>query len=923
MATKNAGVIAPKDCSLSVRQAIQQLSTKVAGLESTPTFTGLTLSGLTASRLLSTDTDKKLESVSNLVSWVAGTTNQVNIANDGDGTITLSLPQNIHTAATPTFARQTLTDTCLIAAGANFLRVTGLQADGTAMTGTLRGAYIDVSNGNTAATGTIRGMELKARTEAPGDTGNDVNVLEGLSISTDSKGHSVTTMRVAEFILDGSTGGTITEAVGLRIANNLQANKATTSYGLQIYRDSFDYTADIDLTAHPKISADGSVIMHFNSAQRSLFLGKGTTHGDIGNHNVFCGYHAGYSNNTTDVIVGNDGCHNVYIGSRAGAGEVLLTGTVTATNGSNAIVGDGTLFESELVVGDIIRTHELQGGYEIATITDDTHLTLTTNFTGTTNPLKPVYRERGDNYGNENIAIGHLTLSLNSTGYENTAVGDNALKMNTTGRDNCAFGNDAMQGIADTPITGIFNCAFGVDTLYIINSGSYDVAVGYQCLYSNTSGSYNTAMGYQALHSLTTANYNVAFGYRALYNDTIGEHNVAIGYEAGYYNDATGGGVKGTRNVYIGRYAGHGTASNSGAYNIYIGSNAGYYNTSGERNFFIGADCGQRNTSGYDNAYLGTFAGQWGTEAKENIAIGRGALYRNIDGNYNVVIGVFAGQGTESNSFSNNTIIGNRAGYSLSTGSSNIFLGKYAGYTQTTLSNLLIIDNQERADVATELSNAIVYGVMAAAPASQTLRINAGLYVHGTAVFNEGSIDADFRIESNANPNMFFLDAGNGRVAIGTGAPASTLSVAGNTSIGYAYRATATPTNGMIIEGNTGIGVTNPHSKLEVNGAISSAQKTCSSSSDAFDVTGVNSVLVNTSGGNVVLGGLSGGVVGQKLVITHHTLGNSVTLEANEAEGTQKFMIVDNSDETLSSYGGWTLVCDGTNWYECNHAKHV
>lgn len=47
MATKNAGVVAPRDCSLSVRQAIQQLSTKVAGLESTPTFAGLTVSSLT------------------------------------------------------------------------------------------------------------------------------------------------------------------------------------------------------------------------------------------------------------------------------------------------------------------------------------------------------------------------------------------------------------------------------------------------------------------------------------------------------------------------------------------------------------------------------------------------------------------------------------------------------------------------------------------------------------------------------------------------------------------------------------------------------------------------------------------------------------------------------------------------------------
>lgn len=177
------------------------------------------------------------------------------VASDSDLTITPAesgiINLNAHVGiGTPTASYPLhLSQTNTAAGGTAFVRVTGLQVDGTAMTGTLHGAYIDVSNGNTAATGTIRAMELKARTEAPGDTGNDVAVLEGLSISADSKGHSVTTvMRAAEFMIDGTTGGTIAEAVGLRIANNLQANKATTSYGLQIYRDSFDYTADIQLS---------------------------------------------------------------------------------------------------------------------------------------------------------------------------------------------------------------------------------------------------------------------------------------------------------------------------------------------------------------------------------------------------------------------------------------------------------------------------------------------------------------------------------------------------------------------------------------------------------------------------------------------------------------------------------------------------
>ncbi len=94
---------------VSVRQAIAKLSTKL-GPVSEPTYAGLTLTGLTASRLLASNADKTLVS-SDLASWVAQTANQVLVADDGDGSITLSTPQNIHTAATPTFAGLTISTT--------------------------------------------------------------------------------------------------------------------------------------------------------------------------------------------------------------------------------------------------------------------------------------------------------------------------------------------------------------------------------------------------------------------------------------------------------------------------------------------------------------------------------------------------------------------------------------------------------------------------------------------------------------------------------------------------------------------------------------------------------------------------------------------------------------------------------------------
>ena len=53
------------------------------------------------------------------------------------------------------------------------------------------------------------------------------------------------------------------------------------------------------------------------------------------------------------------------------------------------------------------------------------------------------------------------------------------------------------------------------------------------------------------------------------------------------------------------------------------------------------------------------------------------------------------------------------------------------------------------------------------------------LEVHGSAVFNEGSTDSDFRVESDGNVNMVFVDASTDRVGIGTNAPSKTLEVSG------------------------------------------------------------------------------------------------------------------------------------------------
>jgi hypothetical protein len=63
---------------------------------------------LTANRLVASDGTGALVSVANLQSWIAGTTSQITVTDDTDGTITLSTPQDIATTSSPTYVNEFL-----------------------------------------------------------------------------------------------------------------------------------------------------------------------------------------------------------------------------------------------------------------------------------------------------------------------------------------------------------------------------------------------------------------------------------------------------------------------------------------------------------------------------------------------------------------------------------------------------------------------------------------------------------------------------------------------------------------------------------------------------------------------------------------------------------------------------------------------
>ena len=130
-----------------------------------------------------------------------------------------------------------------------------------------------------------------------------------------------------------------------------------------------------------------------------------------------------------------------------------------------------------------------------------------------------------------------------------------------------------------------------------------------------------------------------------------------------------------------------------------------------------------------------------GNGVTTNTAYGYDALTSNTSGAYNVGVGF-------------------QAGYSIDSGNFNIFLGRQSGFYQTTLSNLLIIDNQARGSAGspTNSTHSILYGVMAATPASQTLAINA------VTSMPQGSTTGDGTNKTDVSSTGVITMAGTARI---------------------------------------------------------------------------------------------------------------------------------------------------------------
>ena len=126
----------------------------------------------------------------------------------------------------------------------------------------------------------------------------------------------------------------------------------------------------------------------------------------------------------------------------------------------------------------------------------------------------------------------------------------------------------------------------------------------------------------------------------------------------------------------------------------------------------------------------------------------------------------------------------------------------------------------------------------------ERMRLNGGV------VFNEGSVDADFRVESNGDANMLYVDGGNNRVGIGTSTPAATLHV--DASGGGSVQISRTSSGALY---------------LESDGTNGNIRSTSSSGSLAFQTNGNNERMRISANGNIGIGTTSS--TAAKVLIDH------------------------------------------------------
>jgi hypothetical protein len=279
------------------------------------------------------------------------------------------------------------------------------------------------------------------------------------------------------------------------------------------------------------------------------------------------------------------------------------------------------------------------------------------------------------NYGkgalSSNTSFGALALSGNTTGTNNTALGNGALQFAGSGANNTALGFYALNNAAQGTFTGAANIGIGYYAGAYIISGQNNIAIGYAAGGTLTTGSRNTMIGGGGLASNSTNN-NVIISDGASNNALWKDANnfVGIGHNP----------TSGTLGAKLDVKA-QGALSTDIAFRVRNSAdNLDIVRANGAGDVFVGLGAGRVNT-GTNNSFVGQNAGYNNTTGSKNTANGVNSLYTNTTGVDNTAIGYNALQ--NNTTAGGNTAIGSYALLSNTGGTGNTAIGSVALYSNT------------------------------------------------------------------------------------------------------------------------------------------------------------------------------------------------------------------------------------------------
>jgi hypothetical protein len=429
---------------------------------------------------VATDSNQKFESVADFTNWVAGTTGQITVTDDTDGTITLSIPNPLvipgkvtaGSFASPTDVTATREHGFELHYSGNNYNVTGIRSRASLVTtdtsAQATGGLLQAANNDGINAGVLNGCTIEAIGKSD-STSATITTMRGALVGCEwGAKDTVTTLHglhVRIHSMNATGEGSFGTACAITIENEaVGGNGQSIDAGIQFVgtnlsggNKAFDYginfgngveydSADMNLSAG-EIHRAGVRFLKEDNTNFNIFFGSEAFNNDDGQDNVGLGYQTGYNNDTTGSALFGDS--NIYIGYQAGYGATTSTNN---TGYDNVAIGKWALYKNT-------------SGYRNFAFGPTTGFNIT--------------------QGHSNVMIGYAAAFNITTGINNFALGRNSLFYNQTGSNNICIGTQAGLGVSN-------------------NSFNRSVFIGHQAGFSNTTGSDGVYLGYKAGYNQTT-----------------------------------------------------------------------------------------------------------------------------------------------------------------------------------------------------------------------------------------------------------------------------------------------------------------------------------------------------------------------------------------------------------------------------------